>query len=107
MDKITNQGGFVALTSTVVIAVLLIAVTLSLNLTGFFARFNVLETEYKERSFSLAEACVQTALLKLAADSFDAESLHFFCHHLVAQLPRPPPRFPPNGDFGLTIPSNT
>ncbi|MBI3589347.1 MAG: hypothetical protein HY093_02975 [Candidatus Liptonbacteria bacterium] len=62
------RKGFIALTSAVVVSVLLLTVTLSLGLTGFFARFNTLEVEYKERSLALAEACATTALLKLATN---------------------------------------
>ncbi|TSC82287.1 MAG: hypothetical protein G01um101420_451 [Parcubacteria group bacterium Gr01-1014_20] len=67
--SITSKDGFIALTSAVVIAVLLLAITLSLGLTGFFARFNILAAEYKERSLSLAEGCAASALLKLEVDS--------------------------------------
>ncbi|MBU6501031.1 MAG: hypothetical protein KGJ89_02805 [Patescibacteria group bacterium] len=63
-----NQKGFIAVTSALVIAVLLLAVTLSLSFTGFFSRFNVLYLSYKEKSYSLAEACANTALLKRAID---------------------------------------
>lgn len=69
MSKVKKQDGFVALTSVVIIAVILMAVTLSLSFTGFYSRFNILTTDYKERSFSLAEACAETALLKLALDT--------------------------------------
>ncbi|MEK9179801.1 MAG: hypothetical protein AAB897_00075 [Patescibacteria group bacterium] len=69
INKISGRDGFVALTSAIIIGVILMAVTLSLSFTGFFARFNILETEFKERSFALAEACVDSALLKLALDS--------------------------------------
>lgn len=63
-----NRDGFIAVTSAVVIGILLLSITLSLSLTGFFAQFNILDAEYKERSRSLAQACAGTALLKLAAN---------------------------------------
>lgn len=66
--KISSRGGYIAITSAVVIAVLLLAITLSLSFTGFVSRFNILNMEYKERSLALAEACADTALLKLAAN---------------------------------------
>lgn len=66
--KLDYRNGFIAITSAVVIAVLLMSVTLSLSLTGFFARFNILDMEYKERGTSLAESCVEVAMLKLAND---------------------------------------
>lgn len=69
MTNFKNNNGFVALMSAIVIAILLLSITLTLSFTGFFARFNVLDTEYKKLSVSLAEACADTALLKFSQDS--------------------------------------
>ena len=44
-------------------------VALALNSSGYFTRSTILDAEYKERSSALAEACVDTALLRLASDS--------------------------------------
>ena len=61
--------GYIALISVIIISVLLLTITFSLSLSGFFSRFNILDTEFKKRSVALAEACGDTALLKLAASS--------------------------------------
>ena len=61
-----NQSGYIALISAIVISVVLMAVTFALSFSGYFARFNILDSEYKERSVALAEACADTALLRLA-----------------------------------------
>lgn len=61
-----NQSGYIALVSTIIISVLLMAVSFATSSSGFFGRFNILNAEFKERSLALAEACVDTALLKLA-----------------------------------------
>lgn len=61
-----KQKGFIAITSAIVISVLLLAIAFALSFSGFFARFNVLDSEYKNRSNALAEACVDKALLSLA-----------------------------------------
>ncbi|MBI2035965.1 MAG: hypothetical protein HYT12_04800 [Candidatus Liptonbacteria bacterium] len=61
-----RNRGYIALISSIVIALLLLMVTLTLNYTGFFARYNILFSEYKERSVTLAEACANLALLELA-----------------------------------------
>ena len=69
---IRNKGrnsGFIALISVIIISVLLITITAAVSLSGYFARFNVLDSEYKERSIALAEACADTAILRLAQDS--------------------------------------
>lgn len=63
-----KRSGFVALVSVLVIGVLLLAMTFSLSITGFYSRFNVLAVQYKERSLALAEECANIALMKLAAD---------------------------------------
>lgn len=66
--KTENQKGLVALTSAIVVAVIIMAITLSLSYTGFSARFNVLDLGHKEKTLSLAEACANVASLKLVAD---------------------------------------
>ncbi len=40
-------------------------VATNLSFTGFYGRYNILDSEFKERSSALAEACVDEALLKL------------------------------------------
>ena len=61
--------GFIALMSAVVISVVLLLLATTGSLIGFNSRFNILESEYKERSSALAEACVDQALLQLAHDA--------------------------------------
>ena len=61
-----NHSGYIALISAIVISTLLVGLTFALSYAGYFSRFNILESEYKERSLALAEACVDTALLKIA-----------------------------------------
>lgn len=63
-----NKEGFIALMSAIVLSAVLIAVTVALNQSGFFARSALLDSEYKERSAALAQACANVALLKLIAD---------------------------------------
>lgn len=63
-----NEEGFVALITAIVLSVILITAAVTLNLSGFFTRSALLDSEYKERSSALSEACVDTALLRLAAD---------------------------------------
>ena len=58
-----RQSGFIALTSAIIISALLLAITLTIIFSAYFARFNVLDSESKERSIGLAEACADTAVL--------------------------------------------
>lgn len=60
-----KQSGFVALISVIIIALVLTTVTFSLSFSGFISRFNIFDAENKEVSIGLAEACVDTAMLKL------------------------------------------
>lgn len=63
------SDGYIALTSAIIITILILTVTLAVSATGFFGRFNILDTTFKEQSASLAEACVEVAFLKLAENT--------------------------------------
>ena len=54
--------------SAVVISILLLSITVGLGFSGFFGRFNILDSESKERSLALAEACGDTAIVNIAMD---------------------------------------
>jgi hypothetical protein len=71
MDQIsrhTYQHGFIALMSAIVISALLLAVTFSVGFIGFFARFNLIDSESKEKSFILAESCLEVAIANIVQD---------------------------------------
>jgi len=55
--------------SSIVISAILVAVVLSLSFSGFFTRFNILDSYNKEASLALAEACGEIAVLKLMQDN--------------------------------------
>lgn len=61
--------GFIALMSAIFISVILLLIASSGSFTGLYGRFNALDSELKERSSALAEACVDTARINLANDS--------------------------------------
>lgn len=64
-----NSGpGYIALASAIVISLALLILASTVSLSGYFSRFNSLESEFKQKSLALAEACGDTALLKLAID---------------------------------------
>lgn len=69
MIIINNNKGYIALTSIIIVSILSLTIVLSMNFSGFFNRFNILDSEFKETSFALAEACANKALLKLAQNS--------------------------------------
>lgn len=66
--NIKTKDGYIALISAIIISALLTIITLTSSFTGFFGRYNILESEYKERSSALAEACADTAMVKLGLD---------------------------------------
>ena len=61
-----KSKGFIALISTIIISAILLLVATSLSSASFYNRSNILDAELKERSFALAEGCVDAAVLKLA-----------------------------------------
>ncbi len=71
----SNQSGYIALMSAIVISVLLIAITLSLGLSSFFGRFDILDAESKERSSALSEACVNQAILKAVSAVYSSNEI--------------------------------
>lgn len=63
-----NPRGFIALMSAVIISAILLTATVTGSLTGFYTRFNILDSELKKRSSALAEACADVVLYRLLED---------------------------------------
>jgi len=66
--KVRFTSGYIAITSAIIISVLVMTLVFATSLSGFSGRSNILDAYYKETSNALAEACVATALSKLAAN---------------------------------------
>ena len=65
--------------SVIIICVILVLITSTLSLTGFYGRFNMLDSELKERSSAAAEACIDQGLLLIAnATSHTATTTYVF-----------------------------
>lgn len=60
-----KREGYIALMSAIIISVILMGLLTTLSLGGFFGRFNVLKSEFKNRSFALAQGCAEAAFLNL------------------------------------------
>lgn len=60
-----EQGGFIALTATLVLTIVLMMLIFANNTSSYFARFDALGSENKRISAGLSEACTNAALLKL------------------------------------------
>lgn len=61
--------GFIALMSAIIISAVLLVLAVTGSLTGYYSRTNALDSEYKEKSLALAEACASQALIELVRDS--------------------------------------
>lgn len=68
MKNKRKNSGFAALMSAIIISVILVLIMTNLGLTGFYSRADILDSELKDRSSALAEACVDIAILKLASN---------------------------------------
>jgi len=64
-----SNGGFAALTSTIIIAAVLLILAVSVASSGFQGRFSIFDGEVKEFSRGLSESCVQLAILKYTKDN--------------------------------------
>ena len=64
-----RSGGYIALTATIIVAIVLLTLVVSVSSAGFYGRFVVFDAETKEVSRALAEGCVETAKLKHAQDN--------------------------------------
>ena len=67
-----KQKGYIAMTSAIIIAMLVMAIVFAINLTGYFNRSNVLTSELKDVSLALAEGCAEKALLKYSENTLYA-----------------------------------
>ncbi|MBI4053908.1 MAG: hypothetical protein HY397_01100 [Candidatus Doudnabacteria bacterium] len=65
---IKQSDGYVALISAIIVSAVLLIIVFSISFSVYFARFNILDSEYKKISTGLAEACVEAAMLELAQD---------------------------------------
>ena len=64
--KTLKNDGFIALVSVIIISSILLILATTLSLSSFYARSNILDSEIKETSSSIAKGCVDTAVLELA-----------------------------------------
>jgi hypothetical protein len=64
-----KNAGFIALISSIIISAILLVIITGLNLNEFYTRSNILDSELKEKSVALAEACADTAILRMVNGS--------------------------------------
>ncbi len=61
-----NKGGYIAITSAILISAMILLVVFVISTGSFLARLDISTSSFKEKSSSLARACVQKAILKLS-----------------------------------------
>lgn len=66
--NVNTQRGFIALISSIILSMILLALTVHVSSGNFSARTNALHTEFKSISVALARSCGQTALLRLSQE---------------------------------------
>lgn len=103
------QSGFASLTSALIISLILITINIALSGVNFSSRNNILNIEFKETSFFVAEACVDTAASTIVSQfGFYATSLDvgvnvganiYSCHYDILEL-----NIPPSGPTDATVP---
>lgn len=66
--SLQNTQGYIALMATIIISAILLVLSIEGSEAGARARFDILGTEAKEQSVSLAEGCKDQALATLLSD---------------------------------------
>lgn len=61
--------GYIAITTSIILSILVMAVAISLGSSSVLTRFNYVDFNNKQVSFITARSCLNYALLKLAGDS--------------------------------------
>ncbi len=64
-----NHKGYIAITISLILSFLLLAITTSVGFSTWFSRFGSLDAVSKQTSFYLAQACLEKAKLKLAQNN--------------------------------------
>jgi len=64
------EGGYIALMSALIIAAILLVISVSLGMGGFFTRFDGLSGEYKLTSEELAQSCLEKAKILFALNPY-------------------------------------
>ena len=64
-----NRSGYIALTSAVIISILIMTIAFTIGFSSFLSRSNSLYYSLKEITDALAEGCINLALVKFAQAS--------------------------------------
>lgn len=64
-----KEQGYVALVAAVILTLVILTLSVTASISGYFNRFNIVASYAKERSSSVARSCIETARLKVIQSS--------------------------------------
>lgn len=67
--KISKSGGYIAITTSIILSLMVMAVAIALGSANLFTRLDVVDFYNKQISSGIARSCLNEALLKLAMSS--------------------------------------
>ncbi|MBM3206663.1 MAG: hypothetical protein FJZ43_03525 [Candidatus Staskawiczbacteria bacterium] len=67
---VKKQNGYIALISTITLSFLIVSIVTTLGFSSFFSRFDILDSESKEKSYQLALSCINWAILESAYGNY-------------------------------------
>lgn len=68
MTRPRHQHGYIVITSVIILSVVLLLLAQTLSGSGYFQRWGAAEFEIKERSYALAQSCIDKAIYGLSND---------------------------------------
>ena len=90
--QINNKNsGFIALISVIIISAVLLIASVNLGLNGFYERFNILNTEFKEISNKLVDACLERARLSIGLSTYTLGEIvvleieSYSCEYIISE----------------------
>ncbi len=91
MQTNCKNRGFIALISVVIIGAVLLLASVTLSLNGFYGRFNILNTEFKEISNKLVDACLERARLSIGLSTYNLDETvvleieSYSCEYIISE----------------------
>lgn len=67
--KKLNQDGYIAITTVIVLSLVMLSVAIALSSSGFFSRFDAVDFSNKRDSYFLARSCMNYARYRLGLNS--------------------------------------
>lgn len=75
--KNNKNRGYIALMTSIFISIILLTITVKQNSLGWDTSFNILMSESKQQSESLAHICTDTAIASILNNSFEENTTQY------------------------------